>query len=849
MIIPEQHLAKINADLGVELSPFELNNEFQHFGVNGLKNATKKPIWVCGKTWEYKGNAYFYVQYGDFRGGSKFQLASYDIKEQNAQFKKAHNEQIKEIEERAKKEKEEKRKAGIEKWRPRFYQCSPTGNGVHEYLGKKLITGNFRARVDYKNTLLIPLESLDDDLNYTFEGVQMIFRDAETNQWKKLYNSGVVKKGSFCRVTEFDLKKTEFLYLCEGYATACSVYMATGIATVAAFDSNNLDVVIESLKKLNADIKIIICADDDFQTMINGKQVNVGILKALSCQKKFQNVTYRKPRFSHRIDETDFNDLHILDGIDTVRDQLKINRAEFTDVILLGHLNHDEFYYLCTQSKSIVSLKASQHKGEHLKAIANEKYWAEKYGYKKHPETGEIFPNWTKISDTLLEKQREVGIFDPRRVRGQGVWDDEGRVLVNYGQGVYDVEKKLCMSNIDPHLGSKNFYNAGSGDLINFDDELTDEESLKIADAIKSLNFKNEYDYVFVIGFIAIANVFGSLPWRPHLWITAPSGSGKSWIIKRLYSLIHFSFYIKRGTLAGVQQFLDNHAKCVVYDEAEASEEVERVVQMARECSTNDGALVVRGSTGGKARVSENNACFLMTSIEPPVMNKADDSRFFIVDMNSNEKQGSEEFESIKKKFDAIEGMSVRLMVRLVNNIPTLRKNIEVAKRALRNKGITARESDQLAPIIAGFYLFFTRGELAEDLVHQILIKMGVEKSDYVERNEEKQENRVYSALMMLPLNNQGLTVSEAIRASIDAKKTHADLQSHGMIWSEKHNALFIASTAPMLDRKMLAFKLHNFRKVLERSPNFVQKNHVQRVSWSASGLAKGILINVNVIP
>jgi putative DNA primase/helicase len=846
MLISDQHLEKIRADLGADVPPFELNNEFHHFGANGLVNASKKPLWAIGKSWEYKGNPYFFVQYGDFRGGSKFQLASYDIKEQSSQFRKAHNEQIKEIEEKAKKEKEKKRTDGIAKWKPRFYECSPDTK-VHEYLAKKSIDKNYRARINWQNTLIVPLESLDADLNYTFEGVQMIWRDPATLQWVKRYNEGVTKLGSFTRITEFDVRKTEFVYLCEGYATACTVYMATGVATVCAFDSGNLDVVIEKLKSLNPDVKVIICADDDFQTVIGGKQVNVGILKAISCQKKFQNVTYKKPRFAHRVDETDFNDLHILEGLDVVRDQLRINRAEFTDVILLGHLNHDEFFYLCTQSKSIVSLKASQHKGEHLKAIANEKYWAEKYGHKKNPETGEMYPLWTKISDVLLDKQREIGIFDPKRVRGLGVWDDEGRVIVNYGQGVYDAAKKVSLSNIDPHLGSRNFYNAGNGEIINFDDELTDDESQKIAVAIRALNFKNDHDYVFVIGFLAIANVFGALEWRPHLWITAPSGSGKSWIIKRLKDLIYFSFYIKSGTLAGVKQMLDNNAKCVVYDEAEASEEIEKIVAMARECSTNDGALVVKGTTGGKVRTSESNACFLMTSIEPPVLNKADDSRFFIVDMNSNEKQTAEEFKEIEALFKAIDGYGQRLMVRMVNNIEMLKSNIGVAKVALREKGISAREADQLAPIIAGFYAFFTKGPLAKDLVNKILVTMGLEKTDYVERNEDKQEDRVYSALMMLQLNNQGVTLHEALKTSIEHKKTHPDLVAHGMMWADKHNALFIARNAPLLDDKMKRFRMHNFRKVLERSPNFVKKNVSQRVGWSASGFAKGMLLKVNV--
>lgn len=848
MKVTDTALRKINVDLDSNLEEFDLDNEFHHFTAEGKSVGNKKPLWVCGKVWEYKGNSYFYIQYGDFRGGKKLAFASYDIKEQSTQFKKAHNEQIKAIEEKAKEERDKARAIGIAKWKPRFYSCKVSEVASHEYLSKKHIDQNYRARVAYNNTLLVPVESIDDDLNYTFEGVQMIFR-GDDNKWVKLYNTGLNKKGAFTRVTEFDIKKTEYMYLCEGYATACSVYMATGLPTVCAFDANNLDVVIELLKKLNPDIKITIAADDDFQCMINGKQVNVGVMKATIACKKFQNVTWRKPKFASRIDETDFNDLHILEGVEVVKEQLKINRSEFNDVILLGHVDHTDFYYLCTQSKSIVSLKSSQHDGKYLKAIANEKFWAEKYGYRKNVETGEMYPDWQKISDTLLQKQRDVGVFNTRLVRGLGVWQDEGRVFVNYGNGIYKAQERVSISNIDPNLKSKMFYDASAGgELINFDDELTDDESKKIGIAIRSLNFKNPHDYVYVMGFIAIANVFGALEWRPHLWLTAPAGSGKSWIMKQLRKLIYFHIAFKRTpSVAGVEQNVNNNSLAVVIDEAEAGERIDYVVQMARESSTQDAGMSGKGSAGGKGIMYEMSACFMMASIQPPHFSeKADDSRFFIVDMNSNESQSADEFTEIEKAFKAIDGYGQRLMVRVVNNIETLRENIKVTKLVLRDEGFAAREADQLAPVIAGFFIYFSKGKIDKSIILSIMDTMQLKKSDYVERNEDKQDDRVYTSLMMLPLNNQGLTVKDALKLSMEANKTHLDLEAHGILWLEKHKGIFLASTSPFLDRKMKAINLHNFRKILERSPAFIKKNHVVRASWSASGQAKGMIIGVH---
>jgi phage/plasmid primase-like uncharacterized protein len=838
--ITASHLAKISLDLGAEITPFPIDNNFHHFTA-GKKGS--KPIWAIGRSWDYKGNTYYIIQYGDFRGGSKFQLSNYDVKEQTATFKKHHNEQMKQLEEKNKREREEKRQAGIDKYKKQFYECQPNGP-VSEYLKRKQIDSNYMGRVNYRNTLFIPVENYLDE-KITFEGVQMIFRDDETGAWKKVFNTGLVKKGAFTRVSDFDIRKTEIIYLCEGYATACSVFMATGVPTICAFDSGNLGFVIETIKIMNPDIKVIICADDDFQTVINGRQFNVGINKALECQKKFQNVTYRKPIFGSRINETDFNDLHILEGLEIVREQLKINRGEFTDVILLGHVDHNEFYYLSTQSKTIINLKGHQHKGEHLKAIANEKFWAEKYGSKKDKD-GNVQPNWTKIADTLLERQRDIGPFDLKKMRGLGVWDDEGRIFVNIGSGVYSSERQHVMSNIDPHLATKNFYKNEPSDMVNFDDELTDEECLAIIKAFQHLRFKNEFDFFYVTGFLAIANCFAALNWRPHLWVSGPAGSGKSWTLKQMGKLIHYRLPVKGSTVSGIKQELNCHAKCVVYDEAEASQMLDSVVELARQCSTKNDDKILRGTTFGQAISYEANACFLMGSIEPPRMNKADDSRFFLIEMIDLKDQTNAEFDLIHEKFKAIEGMGKRLMVRCVKNFTTLLKNIELCKKMLREKGVGSREADQLATIMGGFVLMNTKGIIGQALFDEVFEKVGIGASDYTERNEsDTTGDDAYWNFMSLQIGGPGnsLTIADCVEKARNGANSTPELAAHGIEWvgGEK---LFVASNNANFDAKMERIGVRNFRMLVKRSEFFVETKKM-RVKMRGNKSIRGIILRV----
>ena len=58
----------------------------------------------------------------------------------------------------------------------------------------------------------------------------------------------------------------EAIVICEGYATAASVYMTTGIATAVAFDCGNLKPVAKALRKKFPLIQIVVAADNDAAT-------------------------------------------------------------------------------------------------------------------------------------------------------------------------------------------------------------------------------------------------------------------------------------------------------------------------------------------------------------------------------------------------------------------------------------------------------------------------------------------------------------------------------------------------------------------------------------------------------
>ena len=110
------------------------------------------------------------------------------------------------------------------------------------------------------------------------------------------------------------------LVICEGYATGATIREATGWPVVLAFDAGNLRNVCETWRKRFPERELIVAGDDDFKT-----KGNPGATKAHAAAMAV-GATMLLPVFAGELSEreegaTDFNDLHLSEGIDVVREQ------------------------------------------------------------------------------------------------------------------------------------------------------------------------------------------------------------------------------------------------------------------------------------------------------------------------------------------------------------------------------------------------------------------------------------------------------------------------------------------------------------------------------------------------
>lgn len=189
-------------------------------------------------------------------------------------------------------------------------RCAKDGDAA--YLQRKGVQGH-GVRYSPKGAVVIPML----DTSGRVHGLQFIHAEKRHGRDKDFWPAGLAKQGHFFHVGP---TPTSVLLVAEGYATAASLYEASGWPVAVAFDAGNLLPVAQALAKRYKGVRILICADDDYLT-----EGNPGISKAqaaaLAVGGEWLAPVFTKDREGQKV--TDFNDLHAREGLHVVRAQVE----------------------------------------------------------------------------------------------------------------------------------------------------------------------------------------------------------------------------------------------------------------------------------------------------------------------------------------------------------------------------------------------------------------------------------------------------------------------------------------------------------------------------------------------
>ena len=181
-----------------------------------------------------------------------------------------------------------------------IWEAAPLAPATHPYLQRKHIQPH-GVRLDRDGDLIVPV---------LIEGELSSLQGIGTDGQKMFLPGGAIKGGSF---TLGALSETTTICVCEGFATAGSVFEAVGEPTVCAFSANNLKPVAQQLRGRFPAATILVCGDNDVHD--NGTP-NVGVKAATEAAQAITGLVVIPDAINNRA--TDWNDVHVQLGLAVV---------------------------------------------------------------------------------------------------------------------------------------------------------------------------------------------------------------------------------------------------------------------------------------------------------------------------------------------------------------------------------------------------------------------------------------------------------------------------------------------------------------------------------------------------
>lgn len=335
------------------------------------------------------------------------------------------------------------------------------------------------------------------------------------------------------------------------------------------------------------------------------------------------------------------------------------------------------------------------------------------------------------MSPVLISSCHDKGIWTPEdNVRSVGSWaEDDGLLVMHCGDFLYLSDGLRIATGLrgrmlypaaspQPHpLAGK----AGAGGPAEV-----------LLTKMKSWNWaRGELDAMLAIGWIGSA-ILGAAPdWRPIIWVTGGSGTGKSTLMKLIRWIFGHRAMItsEDATPAGIKHRTKNSSLPVSIDELESEGNNQRardITKLARISSSGGESL--RGSPSGDAMAFTARNAFMFSSIVIPSLPQQDKNRMAILTLEAVEWEGAQkkrepgedweiDDDDMPDEEDTILGrraewgrIGQQLRGRIMAEWPRYKKTFRAYRKALEVAGHNARGQDQFAALGAAFDMLMVDG-------------------------------------------------------------------------------------------------------------------------------------------
>lgn len=347
---------------------------------------------------------------------------------------------------------------------------------------------------------------------------------------------------------------------------------------------------------------------------------------------------------------------------------------------------------------------------DRLLPLARVEYWEATYPAKR----GGV--DWTLAASDLAAAADRAGVFDPQRVRGRGVWLDDGRTVWHLGDRLEVDGVEMALAELE----SRHHYQRLPALAIDpAASPLSDQQGEQILRLIERMGWSGPSDHLLLAGWIVLSNVGGALRKRPGLQITSGFGTGKSDTADNVIRPLQAGLGIvcSGSSEAGIRQSIRQDVLPVLVDESEQADGNRREQQLRLVRLAYDGQPMVKGTPGGEPLEFTLRVSIALAGINAPISNPADLSRIAVIGRHQLPEADWQQLAAERAELLTL-ATGEALIRRTVTHLPVLLANTQTLGRVLA--GLTpgrggGRVGDTYGALLAGAHLLESTEQLRED--------------------------------------------------------------------------------------------------------------------------------------
>ncbi len=503
----------------------------------------------------------------------------------------------------------------------------------------------------------------------------------------------------------------------------------------------------------------------------------------------------------------------------------KLNAAMLPIIALGYQANHH--FFLKKSNRSVVSIGFGSWNSSKVLELASLAFWEDKMGLVNRQGN----PDVTRIQDMLSRASEGAGLFDESKLISSGALSCDGEIFLNTSKQVMKHGGESFAIEDSDRMVKDKYFMQGRRFSTLAERGCDVDVGKQLLELAKAQEFESDFSPIALLGWCVVAPFCGALEWRPHIWVTGKSGSGKSWVIGEYISRLLGEFKhasSAKDTEAGLRESIKSMAMPVIIDEMDAnlktrdSEKVQSIMTLARNASNDSSSRIHMSMSGGGVKIYIIKSMFCFSSIALPVMDSAVSSRITFLEIDSSSVIDRKQERSIPymdalSKASALRRRTYHRLADILFMIKQIKQVCDVHHIGRR------REIDQIAPLLAGMFAATKDALPSEDEIIEIL-QLYIKGKDISMKNEDSYMHEILCHVADCG-GGERRTIASLIKEV--SKQIVVDENERGNSPSEvlarygifaEPNFLYIANNSPEI-RKIFTLKgmPDNYAKILKR--------------------------------